>query len=186
MERENEFKVKFGYLIIRQFLFTFRLEGFELEKLDCIELTHFEFLIIPHKSMAQIKNNNTKKKFHKKKFNNGKAPKKKVKQHVLEDNEIKEIQESYEKIVNHQEIKTFDDIPLSKKTRKGLLQCKFKFPTDIQKQSLGPALKGKDILGASHTGSGKTLAFLIPILENLYLKKWSRIDGVGAVSLIKH
>lgn len=28
---------------------------------------------------------------------------------------------------------------------------------------------------------GKTLAFLIPVMENLYLKKWSRTDGVGAI-----
>lgn len=28
---------------------------------------------------------------------------------------------------------------------------------------------------------GKTLAFLIPVMENLFLKKWSRTDGVGAI-----
>lgn len=28
---------------------------------------------------------------------------------------------------------------------------------------------------------GKTLAFLIPVLENLFLSKWSRVDGVGAI-----
>lgn len=36
-------------------------------------------------------------------------------------------------------------------------------------------------MGAAKTGSGKTLAFLIPILELLFCKKWSRIDGVGAL-----
>lgn len=54
-------------------------------------------------------------------------------------------------------------------------------PTEIQKQSIGYALQGKDILGAAQTGSGKTLAFLIPILENLFCKKWTRLDGVGAL-----
>lgn len=35
--------------------------------------------------------------------------------------------------------------------------------TDIQRQSIGLALQGNDILGAAKTGSGKTLAFLIPV-----------------------
>lgn len=76
--------------------------------------------------------------------------------------------------------------------------------TDIQKQSIGLALQGNDILGAAKTGSGKTLAFLIPVwtalifygyqwsqyiideslfqvLEILYCKQWSRLDGLGAL-----
>jgi ATP-dependent RNA helicase DDX10/DBP4 len=132
------------------------------------------------KSMAQNQNKKQKfnKKFNKKSF----KPKSKVKKHVLEDNEIQRIQDSYENIPDAKEIKTFDDFPLSSATRKGLKDCKYKFPTEIQKQSIGSALKGNDILGASQTGSGKTLAFLIPILENLYLKKWTRVDGIGAVS----
>ncbi|XP_018401908.1 PREDICTED: probable ATP-dependent RNA helicase DDX10 isoform X2 [Cyphomyrmex costatus] len=53
--------------------------------------------------------------------------------------------------------------------------------TDIQKQSIGLALQGNDILGAAKTGSGKTLAFLIPILEILYCKQWTRLDGLGSL-----
>lgn len=37
--------------------------------------------------------------------------------------------------------------------------------TDIQRQSIGLALRGCDILGAAKTGSGKTLAFLIPVIN---------------------
>ena len=37
-------------------------------------------------------------------------------------------------------------------------------PTDIQRQAIPLALKGRDVLGAAKTGSGKTLAFLIPVL----------------------
>lgn len=39
------------------------------------------------------------------------------------------------------------------------------------------------MLGAARTGSGKTLAFLIPLLDNLYRKKWSPMDGLGALIL---
>ncbi|KAL8853976.1 MAG: hypothetical protein Q9198_010946, partial [Flavoplaca austrocitrina] len=42
---------------------------------------------------------------------------------------------------------------------------------------------GSDILGAAKTGSGKTLAFLVPVLENLYRKRWTEFDGLGALIL---
>ena len=79
------------------------------------------------------------------------------------------------------EINTFKDLPLSQKTLKGLKENNYVTPTDIQRQAIGYALLGKDILGAAKTGSGKTLAFLIPILEILFCKKWTRLDGVGAL-----
>lgn len=53
--------------------------------------------------------------------------------------------------------------------------------TDIQREALPLALRGKDVLGAAKTGSGKTLAFVIPILEQLYRAKWTAMDGVGAL-----
>lgn len=99
---------------------------------------------------------------------------------VLEDEEIRSIQALYPSI-DSGKISTFNDFPLSQKTLKGLKQCNFIHPTEIQKQSLGHALCGRDVLGAAITGSGKTLAFLIPIMENLFIKKWSRQDGIGAI-----
>lgn len=64
---------------------------------------------------------------------------------------------------------------------RGLRECSYHKPTEIQKETIGLGLQGKDILGAAQTGSGKTLAFLIPILEKLYIKQWTRLDGVGAL-----
>jgi ATP-dependent RNA helicase DDX10/DBP4 len=43
---------------------------------------------------------------------------------------------------------------------------------------------GRDLLVASKTGSGKTLTFVIPIIENLYRKKWTPLDGLGAVVIL--
>lgn len=97
-----------------------------------------------------------------------------------EDAAIKYLQGQYEKI-NPDDIRTFKDFPLSQKTLNGLKANNYVTPTEIQKQAIGYALQGKDILGAAKTGSGKTLAFLIPILENLFCKKWTRLDGVGAL-----
>ncbi|XP_052741114.1 probable ATP-dependent RNA helicase DDX10 [Bicyclus anynana] len=104
----------------------------------------------------------------------------KKKKSAEEDAAIQYLKAQYDKIVPD-EIKTFKDFPLSQKTLKGLKENNYIVPTDIQKQAIGYALQGKDILGAAKTGSGKTLAFLIPILEILFCKKWTRLDGVGAL-----
>lgn len=47
----------------------------------------------------------------------------------------------------------------------GLLEAQYRQPTEIQRQTIGFALQGKDVLGAAKTGSGKTLAFLIPVSD---------------------
>ncbi|XP_076583377.1 putative ATP-dependent RNA helicase DDX10 isoform X2 [Chaetodon auriga] len=75
----------------------------------------------------------------------------------------------------------FSDFPISKKTLLGLQEAQYRQPTEIQRQTLGFALRGKDVLGAAKTGSGKTLAFLIPVLECLYRQQWSAMDGLGAL-----
>ena len=33
----------------------------------------------------------------------------------------------------------------------------------------------------THTAAGKTLAFLLPLVEALYRRRWSRLDGLGAL-----
>ena len=60
-------------------------------------------------------------------------------------------------------IKTFSDFPLSKRTMDGLSKSGYTTPTEIQREAMGIALRGYDLLGAAKTGSGKTLAFLIPV-----------------------
>ena len=60
----------------------------------------------------------------------------------------------------------------------GLKAANFEKPTDIQRQSVGLALKGHDILGAAKTGSGKTLAFLIPVCTHLKSRCLSRITAL--------
>lgn len=82
---------------------------------------------------------------------------------------------------NHYE--TFASLPLSQPTASGLEASHYKTLTDIQKQAVPHALRGSDILGAAKTGSGKTLAFLVPVLENLYRRRWTELDGLGALIL---
>lgn len=111
----------------------------------------------------------------------------KIKKHVVAisgaqtDREIQELKQKYESMSFENEINKFVDMPLSQKTLKGLLDSKYVVPTEIQRKSLLIALNGKDVMGTAITGSGKTLAFLIPVIEHLYLNKWSRSDGVCAI-----
>ncbi|XP_030582437.1 probable ATP-dependent RNA helicase DDX10 [Archocentrus centrarchus] len=83
--------------------------------------------------------------------------------------------------IDAKEVVKFSDFPISKKTLLGLQEAQYRQPTEIQRQTIGFALQGKDVLGAAKTGSGKTLAFLIPVLECLYRQQWSAMDGLGAL-----
>uniref|UniRef100_A0A8C0AYW3 ATP-dependent RNA helicase n=1 Tax=Buteo japonicus TaxID=224669 RepID=A0A8C0AYW3_9AVES len=83
--------------------------------------------------------------------------------------------------INASEIQRFSDFPLSKKTLKGLQEAQYRLVTEIQRQTIGLALQGKDVLGAAKTGSGKTLAFIVPALELLYRHQWTSADGLGVL-----
>ncbi|XP_053674441.1 probable ATP-dependent RNA helicase DDX10 [Anopheles nili] len=100
-----------------------------------------------------------------------------------EETEITSLRQRYNNISasTTESIETFKDFPLSKKTLAGLHGAQFIKPTVIQRQSILDGLCGKDVLAAAKTGSGKTLAFIIPILERLYVEKWTRLDGLGAL-----
>uniref|UniRef100_H0X3T7 ATP-dependent RNA helicase n=1 Tax=Otolemur garnettii TaxID=30611 RepID=H0X3T7_OTOGA len=93
---------------------------------------------------------------------------------------ISRLMQNYEKI-NVNEITRFSDFPLSRKTLKGLQEAQYRLVTEIQRQTIGLALQGKDVLGAAKTGSGKTLAFLVPVLEALYRLQWTSTDGLGVL-----
>ena len=60
-------------------------------------------------------------------------------------------------------VKKFQELPLSQRTKSGLREHKYVRLTAIQRAALPYILVGKDLLGAAKTGSGKTLAFLLPV-----------------------
>ncbi|ETN68109.1 DEAD box ATP-dependent RNA helicase [Anopheles darlingi] len=100
-----------------------------------------------------------------------------------EEAEIERLQHRYQQAASFkpEDVKTFSDFPLSKKTLTGLQEAEYLKPTVIQRDSILAGVLGEDVLAAAKTGSGKTLAFLIPILERLYVQKWTRMDGLGAL-----
>ncbi|XP_064433557.1 probable ATP-dependent RNA helicase DDX10 isoform X3 [Mirounga angustirostris] len=122
----------------------------------------------------------------KKKHSHKQSQKKQLRQQLkkpewqAEREAIGRLVQNYEKI-NVNEITRFSDFPLSKKTLKGLQEAQYRLVTEIQKQTIGLALQGKDVLGAAKTGSGKTLAFLVPVLEALYRLQWTSTDGLGVL-----
>ncbi|XP_058271799.1 probable ATP-dependent RNA helicase DDX10 isoform X2 [Hemibagrus wyckioides] len=119
------------------------------------------------------------KKKHDKNKKQTKRPRRKREWEIEREN-IEKLTSRYTEI-NPKEAVKFSDFPLSKKTLRGLLEAQYRQPTEIQRQTIGFALQGKDVLGAAKTGSGKTLAFLIPVLECLYRNQWTAMDGLGAL-----
>ena len=117
-----------------------------------------------------------KHKDRKERFKHKKAPGK-MKQ---VEERVAEVQARYSSL-DPKTVRLFSDLPLSPETLQGLQEAEFTEPTEIQRESIGLALQGRDILGAAKTGSGKTLAFLVPILERLWGARWGRGDGAGAL-----
>lgn len=76
---------------------------------------------------------------------------------------------------------SFGEFDICQETLDGLKAAGYTDPTEIQKQTLRPAIEGKDIFASAKTGSGKTLAFVIPLLECLNREKFSKEDGLGAL-----
>ena len=61
----------------------------------------------------------------------------------------------------------FAPLGLKKSVLLALTANRFRTPTDIQRDTIPVALRGKDILGQAKTGTGKTIAFLMPIFDML-------------------
>uniref|UniRef100_A0A674A768 ATP-dependent RNA helicase n=1 Tax=Salmo trutta TaxID=8032 RepID=A0A674A768_SALTR len=81
--------------------------------------------------------------------------------------------------INAKDAERFSDFPISKNTLRGLMEAQYRQPTEIQRQTIGFALQGKDVLGAAKTGSGKTLAFLIPVSTQLFSTVYLFLTPVG-------
>ncbi|MCF6299864.1 MAG: DEAD/DEAH box helicase [Proteobacteria bacterium] len=65
------------------------------------------------------------------------------------------------------EIRSFDDLGLSKAILQAVKDSGYEEPSPIQSASIPPLLQGKDVLGQAQTGTGKTAAFALPILSKL-------------------
>ncbi len=62
---------------------------------------------------------------------------------------------------------TFNDLNLIDELLRGVSDAGYSEPTPIQRDTIPPALKGRDIIGCAQTGTGKTAAFALPVLQRL-------------------
>jgi ATP-dependent RNA helicase DeaD len=62
---------------------------------------------------------------------------------------------------------SFEDLPLSPRVYRAVVDQGWKTPTPIQALALPELLDGEDVVGLAQTGSGKTAAFAIPLIEGL-------------------
>ena len=59
----------------------------------------------------------------------------------------------------------FEELGIIKSITKAISEKGYRYPTQIQKDTIPLILKRKDILGCAQTGTGKTAAFAIPIIQ---------------------
>jgi superfamily II DNA/RNA helicase len=60
---------------------------------------------------------------------------------------------------------SWDSLSLSQQMLHLIEEVGYKYPSDVQAQTIPLVLSGKDVLVSSQTGSGKTASFVIPIIE---------------------
>lgn len=82
---------------------------------------------------------------------------------------IKDAQEIKEEV--YQSKITIDQYPVQQAIIDRLKKKGYVRPTEVQERTLDHLLKGKNMLGIAQTGTGKTAAFLVPIVEQLLIRK---------------
>lgn len=64
-------------------------------------------------------------------------------------------------------VETFANFGLSEFIQNSLTRAGFLTPTEVQSQSIGVILEGRDLMASAQTGSGKTAAYAVPIIDML-------------------
>ena len=98
------------------------------------------------KKHSDRQDKSNKPKFNKKNNKHKFQFKKKVSKTTKLEEDIQALKSNYDSI-DTKRIKSFEDLPLSSETTKALTEDGFISPTEIQKESIGIALQGHDILG---------------------------------------
>ncbi len=68
-------------------------------------------------------------------------------------------------------MKTFSELGLNQHLCEKLQSKGIELPFEIQANTIGYILQGKDVCGKAPTGSGKTLAFILPLIQNVQKAK---------------
>lgn len=77
---------------------------------------------------------------------------------------------------------SFSELNLDPSLLRALDACGFSSPTDIQREAIPAALRGRDLMASAQTGTGKTAAFVLPTLHRLLGNKPA--PGIGPRVLV--
>ncbi len=77
---------------------------------------------------------------------------------------------------------SFSELNLDPSLLRALDACGFSSPTDIQREAIPAALRGRDLMASAQTGTGKTAAFVLPTLHRLLANKPA--PGIGPRVLV--
>lgn len=69
------------------------------------------------------------------------------------------------------ENKKFKAFGLDRRVLEGIEAMQFEHATPIQQEVIPLIMQGKDVIGCAQTGTGKTAAFLLPIINNILIRK---------------
>lgn len=69
---------------------------------------------------------------------------------------------------------TFADFLMEQQIKDNIASKGYVYPTPIQDEAIPFLLQGRDIIATANTGTGKTAAFLIPLVNNIVIKKTAR------------
>lgn len=67
-------------------------------------------------------------------------------------------------------INSFDEIQLTEIISTNISLARYDHPTPVQKYAIPIINSGRDVMACAQTGSGKTAAFLVPILNQMYVR----------------
>ena len=69
----------------------------------------------------------------------------------------------------------FTDFEIEPLLKRNIAKRGYTAPTPIQDVAIPLLLEGKDLIGTANTGTGKTAAFLIPLVNNVLMKKTNKV-----------
>jgi superfamily II DNA/RNA helicase len=73
------------------------------------------------------------------------------------------------------ELNKWTDFDIRDDLLRGIYSYGFEIPSEIQKKTIIPIMKGQDIIAQAQSGSGKTASFLIGSLQSINLEKGTQI-----------
>lgn len=80
----------------------------------------------------------------------------------------------------------FSDFHIEDQIKQNIINKGYQNPTAVQDQAIPYLLEGRDIIATANTGTGKTAAFLIPLINNVVIKKSNKVLIIAPTRELAH